>query len=146
MKTFSQTAEDAKTSRKWKLVDAQGKTLGRMASQIALVLKGKDKPTYTPHVDCGDFVVVLNAKDVVLKGSKGTDKKYFRHTGYISGIKEESITDLRSRKPEEIIRRAVKGMLPKGPLGYQMLKKLKIYSGSEHPHKAQQPQVIELHL
>jgi large subunit ribosomal protein L13 len=146
MKTFSQKAEDAKAQRSWKLVNVQGVPVGRVASEIAKVLKGKNKPTYTPHVDCGDFVVVVNARDIVFTGSKRAQKRYYTHSGYTGGIREETVTDLLERKPEEIIRRAVRGMLPRGPLGYQMLKKLKVYSGSEHPHSAQQPELLEFSL
>ncbi len=142
MKTFSITAEDAKHD--WFLVDAKGKTLGRLATEIARRLRGKHKPEYTPHVDTGDYIVVINAKDIQVTGNKTTDKIYYRHTGYPGGIKSTSFEKLRDAKPELIIEKAVKGMLPKGPLGRDMFRKLRVYPGTEHAHSAQQPTPLEI--
>ncbi len=142
MKTFSAKAETVQ--RDWYLVDADGKTLGRMASEIARRLRGKHKAEYTPHVDTGDYIVVINAEKVRVTGSKETDKMYHHHSGYIGGLKSFSFEKLRERAPERIIETAVKGMLPKNPLGRAMLKKLKIYTGSEHKHAAQQPQSLDI--
>jgi len=127
------------TERKWWLVDADGKVLGRLATELADVLRGKNKAIFTPHVDTGDFVVVINAEKVKLTGKKLTDKMYYRHSGYIGGLKTISAGDLLVKKPEAVIQHAVKGMLPKNRLGRSMIKKLKIYAGPEHPHEAQQP-------
>lgn len=137
MKTFVLSKERAEKERKWVLFDAQDQVVGRLASEIARVLRGKDNPAFTPHTDSGDYVVVINAGKVRFSGTKEDDKVYYHHTGFIGGIKSETPRKLRSRKPEEIIRRAVWGMLPKGPLGRDQLRKLKVYAGSEHPHKAQ---------
>ncbi len=142
MKTYMATPQTA--NREWVVVDARGKTLGRLASQIALVLRGKNKPEYTPHVDAGDFVVVVNADKVVLTGRKLDQKMYWRHSGYPGGIKGRTAREMLARKPEDVLRLAVKGMLPKNNLGRQLLKKLKIYAGSEHPHQAQQPRSLAL--
>ncbi len=142
MKTFNAKKEDI--VRDWYLIDAEGKVLGRLASEIAKRLKGKHKPIYTPHVDTGDFVVVVNADKVFLTGKKLTDKMYYHHTGYPGGIKSISAGKLLMEKPERLLRIAVKGMLPKNSLGRQMLKKLKVYSGNEHPHEAQTPRLLEL--
>ena len=139
MKTYIETVEKASASRKWHVVDAQGKRLGRLATEIADLLRGKGKTTFTPHVDTGDYVVVLNASGIVLTGSKPSKKLYKHHTGYIGGIKEISAADLRNKNPEEMIRLAVWGMLPKGPLGRSIVKKLKIYRDDKHPHAAQAP-------
>jgi large subunit ribosomal protein L13 len=125
--------------RRWVLVDAQGKVLGRLASRIAMVLRGKTKPTFTPHLDTGDFVVVVNAGQVQLTGRKLDNKFYYRHSGYPGGLKEISARHLLQKKPEEVLRHAVRGMLPKNSLGRHLLKKLKVYAGGEHPHQAQQP-------
>ena len=144
MYTPSTPVADAIADRKWWVVDLDGQTLGRAATRIAHVLRGKHKPSYTPHVDDGDYVVVLNAEKVKLTGRKETDKKYYRHTGYIGGIKETSVEEVRATHPERIIQKAVKGMLPRGPLGRAQLKKLKIYVGTDHPHTAQVPQVLDL--
>lgn len=141
MKTYSAKPETVK--RNWYLVDAKGKTLGRLATEIARRLRGKHKAEYTPHVDTGDYIVVVNAEHIHATGNKMKDKIYHRHTGYIGGLKSISLEKLLARKPESVIEKAVKGMMPKGPLGRQMLKKLKVYAGSEHPHTAQQPVVIE---
>lgn len=142
MKTFSAKTADVK--RDWYVVDASGKTLGRLASQIAFRLRGKHKPEYTPHVDTGDYIVVVNAEKVAVTGHKVTDKIYYHHTGYIGGLKQVTFEQLIDKAPERIIQTAVKGMLPKNRLGRQMLKKLKVYVGPEHRHVAQQPIQIEL--
>jgi len=137
MKTF--TAHKGEVPRNWYLVDAQGKVLGRLASRIAMVLRGKTKPVFTPHMDTGDFVVVVNAAQVQLTGRKLDNKIYYRHSGYIGGLKEISARRQLQKKPEEVLRHAVRGMLPKNSLGRKLLKKLKIYAGAAHPHQAQQP-------
>ena len=137
MKTFS--AKAAEVQREWLLVDADGKTLGRLATEVASRLKGKHKPEYTPHVDTGDYVIVINADKVAVTGNKKTDKVYYRHTGFIGGIKSVSFDKLQASFPERIIEKAVKGMLPRNPLGRAMYKKLKVYAGNQHPHTAQQP-------
>lgn len=142
MKTFSAKAENVK--RDWFVVDASGKTLGRLATEIARRLRGKHKPEYTPHVDTGDNIIVINAEKVVVTGNKAKDKKYYRHSGFPGGIKEINFSDLQKRKPEMIIEKAVKGMLPRGPLGRDMYRKLKVYAGSEHKHAAQQPQILDI--
>ncbi|MFH7319173.1 50S ribosomal protein L13 [Desulfurivibrio sp. D14AmB] len=130
--------------RKWYVVDAEELILGRLASEIATRLRGKHKPIYSTFMDTGDFVVVLNAGKVKLTGNKWDDKVYYRHTGHMGGLKQETASELRESKPEELIIRAVKGMLPKNSLGRKQLKKLKVYSGSEHPHAAQQPEALKL--
>ncbi len=142
MKTYRVRPEDV--VREWYVVDARGKTLGRLASQIAKILRGKHKPYYQPDVDCGDFVIVLNAKDVLATGKKLEDKKYYFHSNYPGGLKERSLKWMLENKPEEVIRLAVRRMLPKNRLGHRMLKRLKVYAGSEHPHQAQQPKVLEV--
>ena len=142
MKTYSAKAEEMKSG--WYLVDAQGKVLGRLASQIAARLRGKHKPEFTPHVDCGDFIVVVNAAKLRVTGRKALNKKYYRHTTFPGGIRETSFADLQSKHPTRVLEKAVKGMLPKGPLGYAMLRKLKVYAGDSHPHSAQQPQSLEI--
>ena len=134
----------ADVTRQWRLVDASDLVLGRLASSVASVLRGKDKPEYTPHVDVGDFVVVVNAEKVRVTGNKREDKIYHRHSGYPGGIKSMSFRSLQERVPERIIELAVKGMLPRNPLGRQMARKLKVYAGPEHPHQAQQPQPMEI--
>jgi len=133
----------ADSEKKWYLVDASDKILGRLATRIAMILMGKNKPMYTPFLDTGDFVVVVNAEKIKVTGKKLTDKVYYAYSGYFGGLKEKTLEQMLDRKPEEVIRLAVKRMLPKNRLGRQMLKKLKIYSGSEHPHSAQQPEKIE---
>ncbi len=143
-KTYQATAQDRE--RDWYVVDAEGKTLGRLATQIASVLRGKRKPTYTPHVDVGDFVVVVNAEKIAVTGNKREDKLYWRHSGYIGSIRSQSLGDLLSKRPEEVIRRAVKGMLPRNRLGRQQLRKLKVYAGPDHPHQAQKPEQLELEI
>ena len=142
MKTFS--AKPAEVRHDWFLVDASGKTLGRLASEIARRLRGKHKPEYTPHVDTGDYIVVINAEKIRVTGAKLKDKIYYRHTGYIGNLKSESLEHLLERAPEQVLERAVKGMLPRNPLGRQMFKKLKVVRGTEHPHQAQQPHALEL--
>jgi large subunit ribosomal protein L13 len=142
MKTFVAREEDV--DKKWYVVDAENKVLGRLATQIAVRLRGKHKPIYTPHADTGDFIVVVNAKKVAMTGSKLDRKMYYRHSGYVGGLKQISARKLLEKKPEEIIRYAVKRMLPKNSLGRRQLKKLKIYAGPEHPHQAQQPEKLEI--
>jgi len=132
-------AKKEEIDAKWYVVDAEGKVLGRLASKLATVLRGKNKPIFTPHVDTGDFVVVVNAKKVVLTGKKLLDKSYYHYTGYPGGIREMSAEKMMAKKPTEVLRIAVKGMLPKNALGRQMLRKLKVYAGPEHPHAAQKP-------
>lgn len=142
MKTFSAKPETVK--RDWYVVDAAGKTLGRLATEIARRLRGKHKPEYTPHVDTGDYIVVINAEKVAVTGNKATDKVYHSHTGFPGGIKSITFDKLIQKKPEMVIEKAVKGMLPKNPLGRAMYRKLKVYAGSEHKHTAQQPQVLDI--
>jgi large subunit ribosomal protein L13 len=142
MKTFS--AKPAEVKREWLLVDAEGKTLGRLASEIARRLRGKHKTIYTPHVDTGDYIVVINAEKVAVTGNKATDKMYHHHTGYIGNLKSISFDKLVQKAPERIINSAVKGMLPKNSLGRAMFRKLKVYAGTDHPHTAQQPRPVEL--
>jgi len=142
MKTF--TATPSTITRDWYVVDAEGKTLGRIATEIALRLRGKHKPEYTPHMDTGDYIIVINAEKVTVTGNKGQGKMYYSHSGYPGGIKEINFDDLQAKKPEMIIEKAVKGMLPRGPLGRAMFRKLKVYAGAEHSHAAQQPQVLDI--
>ncbi len=142
MKTISAKPETVK--RDWYIVDADGKTLGRMAAEIAHRLRGKHKPEYTPHVDTGDYIVVINADKVRVTGNKAKDKMYHRHSGYPGGLKSMNFSKLIERAPERVIQSAVKGMLPKGPLGRAMFKKMKVYAGTEHPHAAQQPQELNI--
>ncbi|AGA34825.1 LSU ribosomal protein L13p (L13Ae) [Thioalkalivibrio nitratireducens DSM 14787] len=142
MKTIS--AKPAEVERDWYLVDADGKTLGRLATEIARRLRGKHKPMYTPHVDTGDYIVVINAKKIHVSGNKANDKMYYRHTGYPGGLKQANFTQMIERAPERVLELAVKGMLPKNPLGRAMFKKLKVYAGSAHRHAAQQPQPLEI--
>jgi len=131
-------------NRKWYVVDAEGKTLGRLATEVATLLRGKHKPTYTPNVDTGDHVIIVNAAKIELTGNKLQDKMYYRHSGYAGGIKATNAAEMRAKRPEKMIELAIKGMLPKGPLGRQMYRKLNVYAGAEHPHQAQQPEVYEL--
>jgi large subunit ribosomal protein L13 len=142
MKTFQATAQDRE--RDWYVVDAEGKTLGRLATQIATVLRGKHKPTYTPHVDVGDFVIVVNAEKVAVTGNKREKKLYWRHSGYPGGIRSRTLGDLLEKRPEEVTRKAVKGMLPRNRLARQQIRKLKVYAGPEHPHQAQKPKQLEI--
>ena len=142
MKTYS--AKPADIQQDWFIVDATGKTLGRMATEIAHRLRGKHKAEYTPHMDVGDFIIVVNAEKVAVTGKKGTDKIYHSHTGYPGGLKSISFNKLIEKAPERTIQSAVKGMLPRNPLGREMFRKLKVYAGDQHPHAAQQPQILEL--
>jgi large subunit ribosomal protein L13 len=142
MKTYTATPSTIK--RDWYLVDATDQVLGRLASEVALRLRGKHKPQFTPHMDTGDYIVVVNAEKIRVTGNKTEDKMYYRHSGFIGGIKAINFAKLRDKSPQTIIERAVKGMLPKGPLGRQMFRKLKIYAGPEHTHTAQQPIPLEL--
>jgi len=142
MKTYS--AKPAEVKREWFLIDADGKTLGRMATEIARRLRGKHKPEYTPHVDTGDYIIVVNAEKVHVTGNKEKDKIYYRHTGYVGNLKQTSLGDLRKRHPERIIENAVKGMLPRNPLGREMYRKLRVYAGPEHHHQAQQPVQLDV--
>lgn len=144
MYTRSTTKAEAVADKNWHLADLEEQTLGRAATKIAHILRGKHKPTYTPHIDCGDFVVVINCEKVALTGNKWADKTYYHHTGYMGGIKGITAEKLVVKHPEDLIKKAVKGMLPRGPLGRAMMKKLKIYPGTSHPHEAQQPQVLDL--
>lgn len=142
MKTYS--AKPLEVERKWWLIDAEGQTLGRLASTIANLLRGKNKPQYTPHVDTGDFVVVINSEKVVVSGNKETDKKYYRHSGYPGGLKVETFKSMMEKNPTLALEKAVKGMLPHNTLGQEQFNKLKIYAGSKHPHEAQKPIVYEM--
>lgn len=142
MKTYY--AKPSEVNREWLLIDAEDQILGRVASKAAQILKGKHKPTYTPHVDTGDFVVIINADKIRISGSKATDKSYYRHSGYPGGLKSETFEEAMEKHPERVIEHAVKGMLPKNTLGRAMGKKLKVYAGAEHPHMAQQPREIKM--
>ena len=144
MKTFSAKTHEVK--RDWFVVDADNKVLGRLASEIARRLRGKHKPEFTPHVDTGDYIVVVNANKMRVTGNKDLDKKYYRHTGYPGGIYETTFGKMQERFPGRALEKAVKGMLPKGPLGYAMIKKMKIYAGADHPHAAQQPKPLEINV
>lgn len=137
-------AKKADIDRKWYVVDAEGKTLGRLASEVAKVLRGKNKPIYTPHVDTGDYVIVINAEKVAVTGKKLDQKVYTHHSGYIGGLKETTLKEMLAKKPENVITHAVKGMLPKNALGRSMIKKLRVYAGAEHDHQAQKPEVLEI--
>ncbi|MGA7985483.1 MAG: 50S ribosomal protein L13 [Burkholderiales bacterium] len=142
MKTYS--AKPGAVINDWYVVDAQGKVLGRLAARIAMRLRGKHKPEYTPHVDTGDYIVVVNAAKIRVTGNKAEDKKYYRHTGFPGGIRETNFAKLHAKYPGRVLQKAVKGMLPKGPLGNAMLKKLKVYAEGAHPHSAQQPKALEI--
>jgi len=142
MKTFSAKPHEVK--HEWFVINAEGKVLGRVASEVARRLRGKHKPEFTPHVDTGDFIVIVNASKLRVTGSKGLNKKYFRHTGYPGGIYETNFDKMQERFPGRALEKAVKGMLPKGPLGYAMIKKLKVYADADHPHSAQQPKPLEI--
>lgn len=144
MKKYTYSAKDSDNEQKWCLVDAEGKVLGRLASAIAARLRGKHTPLFTPHVDMGDWIIVVNADKIRMTGQKLQQKHYYRHSGYVGGLKSISAEKLMQKKPEDVIRFAVKGMLPKNSLGRNLMRKLKIYRGSEHPHEAQQPQSLEL--
>ena len=141
MKTY--TAKPREIEQAWRLVDADGQILGRLATEIADTLRGKNKPAYTPHVDTGDFVIVVNAEKVRVTGNKLDQKIYYRHSGYPGGLRERTLAEQLARRPEEVIRRAVKGMLPKNTLGRDMMRRLKVYAGNDHPHMAQQPVKVE---
>ena len=142
MKTFM--ASPATIERKWYVIDAEGLTLGRLSSEVAKILRGKNKPIFTPHIDCGDYVIITNASKIKVTGKKLDDKIYYRHSAYVGGFKSTTLREMEATKPEEVIRLAVKGMLPKGPIGRQMIKKLHIYAGPEHKQAAQKPEVLEL--
>lgn len=142
MKTYTAKPEDIE--REWFLVDAEGKTLGRLAAEIAKVLRGKHKPIYTPHLDCGDYVIVVNADKVRVTGQKLDQKMYYRHSGYPGGLTSINLRDQLQKHPERVLEAAVRGMLPKNPLGRKMFRKLKVYAGDSHPHQAQQPKVLEI--
>ncbi|MDQ6751453.1 MAG: 50S ribosomal protein L13 [Actinomycetota bacterium] len=142
MKTYVATPSDRE--RSWVLVDAADKTLGRLATQIADILRGKRKPQYTPHIDVGDFVVVVNAEKIAVTGNKRADKRYYRHSGYPGGLKSRTLQEMLDRRPEEVIRKAVRGMLPRNRLARKQITKLKIYAGPDHPHAAQTPQPLEI--
>jgi large subunit ribosomal protein L13 len=144
VKKYTYSAKQNDIEKKWLLVDAEGMVLGRLASEIAARLRGKHNPMFTPHVDCGDFVVVINADKIVLTGRKHQQKMYYRYSGYIGGLKEINAENLLKKRPEDLIRFAVKGMLPKNSLGSGMFKKLKVYAGGTHPHEAQQPQILAM--
>ena len=135
-------ANPDKIERKWYVVDAEGCTLGRLASEVASVLRGKNKPVFTPHVDTGDYVIVINAEKIKVTGKKLAQKIYYSHSDYVGGMKETTLREMMNKKPEKVIELAVKGMLPKGPLGRQMIKKLHVYAGAEHGHEAQKPEVL----
>lgn len=141
MKTYS--AKESDIVRKWYVVDANGQTLGRLASQIATILRGKHKPIYTPHVDCGDYVIVINAEKIHVTGKRLDNKKYYRHSGYPGGIRSLTLRQMLRKQPEMPIKEAIRRMLPKGPLGRDMLTKLRVYAGPEHPHEAQDPEPLE---
>ena len=140
MKTFM--PNPANVERKWYVVDAAGMTLGRLSSEVAKILRGKNKPEFTPHCDCGDYVIVINAEKITVTGKKLDQKMYYHHSDYVGGMKEQTLREKLNRKPEQVIELAVKGMLPKGPLGRQMYKKLHVYAGAEHAHAAQKPEVL----
>ena len=144
MKKYTSSAKKSDNPQKWYLVDANGAVLGRLASQVAHRLRGKHNPKFTPHVDTGDWVIVINAEKIVLTGRKMDQKMYYRHSGYIGGLKQMNAKELLEKKPQELVRSAVKGMLPKNKLGRQLFKKLKVYIGTAHPHEAQQPEVIKI--
>jgi large subunit ribosomal protein L13 len=144
MKNMTVSAKPETVKQDWYVVDASGKTLGRLASELARRLRGKHKPVYTPHVDTGDYLVVINAEKIAVTGNKLKDKMYYRFTGYIGNLKSESLGQALDAHPERVLETAVKGMLPKNPLGRAMYRKLKVYKGSEHPHSAQQPQALDI--
>ena len=136
-------ANPAKIERKWYVVDAEGQTLGRLASEVAKVLRGKNKPVFTPHIDTGDYVIVVNAEKIAVTGKKLDQKIYYHHSEYVGGMKETTLREMMAKKPEKVIELAVKGMLPKGPLGRSMITKLHVYAGAEHPHAAQKPEELK---
>ena len=142
MKTFM--ASPATIERKWYVIDATGLTLGRLCSEVAKILRGKNKPIFTPHIDCGDYVIITNASKIKVTGKKLDDKIYYRHSDYVGGFKSTTLREMEATKPEEVIRLAVKGMLPKGPIGRQMIKKLHVYAGPDHKQQAQKPEELKL--
>ncbi|MBR1759248.1 MAG: 50S ribosomal protein L13 [Lachnospiraceae bacterium] len=142
MKTYM--ASPSTIERKWYVIDATGHTLGRLSSEVAKILRGKNKPTFTPHIDTGDYVIIINADKITVTGKKLDQKVYYHHSAYVGGMKETTLRELSAKKPEEVIKHAVKGMLPKGPLGRSMMKKLHVYAGPEHEHAAQKPEVLEI--
>lgn len=144
MKKYTSSAKSSDNPQKWYVVDANGAVLGRLASQVAHRLRGKHNPLFTPHADTGDWVIVINAEKIVLTGRKMDQKMYYRHSGYIGGLKQMTAKELLEKKPEELVRSAVKGMLPKNKLGRRLFKKLKVYPGNAHPHEAQQPEIIQI--
>jgi len=144
VKKYTSSAKSSDNPQKWYLVDANGAVLGRLASRVAHRLRGKHNPRFTPHVDTGDWVIVINAEKIVLTGRKLDQKMYYRHSGYIGGLKQMTAKELLEKRPEELVRSAVKGMLPKNRLGRRMFKKLKVYTGNNHPHEAQQPEIIKI--
>ena len=144
MKKYTYSAKSSDNPQKWYVVDANGAVLGRLASQVAHRLRGKHNPLFTPHADTGDWVIVINAEKIVLTGRKMDQKIYYRHSGYIGGLKQMTAKELMAKKPEELVRSAVKGMLPKNRLGRRLFKKLKVYPGNAHPHEAQQPEIIQI--
>ena len=135
-------ANPDKIERKWYVVDAEGQTLGRLASEVARVLRGKNKPVYTPHIDTGDYVIVINAEKIAVTGKKMAQKMYYNHSDYVGGFRETTLAEMMAKKPEKVVELAVKGMLPKGPMGRDMIKKLHVYAGAEHAHAAQKPEVL----
>jgi large subunit ribosomal protein L13 len=144
VKKYTSSAKSSDNPQKWYVVDANGAVLGRLASQVAHRLRGKHNPLFTPHADTGDWVIVINAEKIVLTGRKMDQKMYYRHSGYIGGLKQMTAKELLEKKPEELVRSAVKGMLPKNKLGRRLFKKLKVYPGNAHPHEAQQPEIIQI--
>jgi large subunit ribosomal protein L13 len=144
VKKYTSSAKSSDNPQKWYVVDANGAVLGRLASQVAHRLRGKHNPKFTPHADTGDWVIVINAEKIVLTGRKMDQKMYYRHSGYIGGLKQMTAKELLEKKPEELVRSAVKGMLPKNRLGRRLFKKLKVYTGNAHPHEAQQPEIIQI--
>ncbi|MBW1697215.1 MAG: 50S ribosomal protein L13 [Deltaproteobacteria bacterium] len=144
MRKYTYSAKPSDNKGKWWIVDAEGMVLGRLASRVASILRGKHNPLFTPHVDTGDFVIVINADKLILTGRKWDQKTYYRHSGYVGGLKSITARALREKKPEDLVRFAVKGMLPKNRLGRKLFKKLKVYAGSSHPHKAQTPEVLKI--
>ncbi|MBW1993551.1 MAG: 50S ribosomal protein L13 [Deltaproteobacteria bacterium] len=144
MRKYTYSAKPSDNKCKWWIVDAEGMVLGRLASRVASILRGKHNPLFTPHVDTGDFVIVINADKLILTGRKWDQKTYYRHSGYVGGLKSITARALREKKPEDLVRFAVKGMLPKNRLGRKLFKKLKVYAGSSHPHKAQTPEVLKI--
>ena len=142
MKTYM--ASPSTIERKWYVIDATGHTLGRLSSEVAKILRGKNKPTFTPHIDTGDYVIIVNADKIAVTGKKLDQKVYYRHSAYVGGLKQETLRQKLDKKPEDVLVHAIKGMLPKGPLGREMLKKLHVYAGPEHEHAAQKPEVLEI--